>query len=215
MKKTGEKKEVKNLSGLEDGILIKAFLKGETDAFQVLFLKYRETISRLVFSILKDHSNVEDVVQEVFLSVYRNLHKFRGDAEFKTWVYRIGVNESLRYISRNKRMVQMPENIQDPSTLSTALIVFNQGESPEHILLEGEQKNTVQKALLTLKPQHRTILSLFYLEDLSVTEISKILEIPEGSVKSRLFYAREALKKTLAPVINQEQPSKGKDAHAL
>jgi len=196
--------EATDWHSLDDDILIKAHLKGDPTAFEVLFKKYREQVARLVYSIAKDDSLVDDIVQEVFLLVYRHLAKFRQNAAFKTWVYRITVNEALRQIGRMKRWQPLPEGDFEPSHLPSSLIVFDNGDSPERVLVDGEQKRLVQRALDEIKPHHRMILVLYYLEDLSVQEIATVLEIPEGSVKSRLFYARESLRKVLDPILDRE-----------
>ena len=87
----------------DDNILVKAHLQGDKTAFEVLFKKYREMVARLVFSIVKEESQVEDTVQDVFVLLFRNLAKFRGQSALKTWIYRITVNEALRHINRAKR----------------------------------------------------------------------------------------------------------------
>jgi len=202
-------------TSMDDEILVRAHLKGDKKAFQVLFRKYQEMVSRLALSILKDESNVEDVVQDVFVLVFRNLPKFRGDSSFKTWIYRISVNESLRRLNRSKRWVTVEDPEQEAQKNPSTMVILNPGgASPERLVFEGEQKEIVHNALEALKPSHRIALTLFYLEDLDVKEISDVLEIPEGSVKSRLFYAREALKKALEPVVGQAR-NIGKENHVL
>ena len=190
-------------SSLDDDILVKAHLKGDARAFQVLFEKYRGMVARIVFSIVKEETRVEDTVQDVFLLLYRNLGKFRGQSALKTWIYRITVNEALRAVNRNKRWVALPEGDLEPSQVPSTIVVFNHGESPERVLVEGERRELIQRAMENLKQQHRVILTLYYLEDLSVQEIADVLEIPEGSVKSRLFYARDALKNALVPIMGR------------
>ena len=208
--------ESTNWLSLDDDVLINAHLKGDSRAFEVLFKKYRESVARLVYSISKDTALVDDVVQEVFLLVYRHLAKFRGHAAFKTWVYRIAVNETLRQLGRNKRWQPLPEGDFEPTLMASSLVVFNSGDSPERVLIDGEQEHLVRQALATLKPHHRTILALYYLEDLSVQEIAEILEIPDGSVKSRLYYARENLRKALDPILERTRNPGGKvESHVV
>ena len=202
-------------SSQDDNILVKAHLQGDKTAFEVLFKKYREMVSRLVFSIVKEESRVEDTVQDVFVLLFRNLSKFRGQSALKTWIYRITVNEALRQISRSKRWVQMPEGDVEPSQVPAAIVVFNHGTSPERVLIEGEQRELIQSGLRQLKADHRVILTLYYLEDLSVQELSKVLEIPEGSVKSRLYYARESLKNALAPILGRMDTEETRDSHVV
>lgn len=208
-------REKTDWSNQDDKILVKAFLQGDKTAFEVLFKKYREMVGRLVFSILKEESRVEDTVQDVFVLLFRNLSKFRGQSALKTWIYRIAVNEALRQINRSKRWVQMPEGDVEPAQIPSAIVVFNHGASPERVMVEGQQRELIQNGLSQLKQDHRVILTLYYLEDLSVQELSSVLEIPEGSVKSRLFYARDALKKALGPIIGQMQTEEKRDSHVV
>jgi RNA polymerase sigma-70 factor (ECF subfamily) len=190
-------------SQLDDHVLVKAHVSGDKAAFEVLFRKYRDVVHRLVFSIVRDETLAQDVVQEVFLLVYRHLHKFRQDSAFKTWVYRIGVNEAIRHLSRLKRWQPLSDTeIESAST--TTLVVSTVGNSPERILMEKEQRERVGQAIAGMKAQQRLILNLYYLEELPVQEIARILDIPEGSVKSRLFYAREDLKKVLEPIFHKD-----------
>jgi RNA polymerase sigma-70 factor (ECF subfamily) len=199
----------------DDGILIQAHLKGNPIAFEVLFRKYREQVARLTYSIAKDETLAEDIVQEVFLLVYRHLAKFRQQAAFKTWLYRITVNETIRQLNRNKRWQPLPEGDFEPANLPSTLVTFENGVSPERVLIEGEQRRMIQNALDAIKPHHRTILVLYYLEDLSVQEIAEVLDIPEGSVKSRLFYARDNLRKLMEPVLNRETDDAVKGTHVM
>ena len=190
-------------SQLDDRVLVKAHISGDGTAFEVLFRKYRDMVHRLVYSIVRDETLAQDVVQEVFLLVYRHLHKFRQDAAFKTWIYRIAVNEAIRHIGRQKRWQPLPD-AELEATTATTLVVSAVGDSPERILIEQEQRERVGQAIATMKAHQRLILNLFYLEELPVQEIARILDIPEGSVKSRLFYARDALKKVLEPVFRSD-----------
>lgn len=191
-------------SQLDDHVLVKAHVGGDRKAFEVLFRKYRDVVHRLVYSIVRDETLVQDVVQEVFLLVYRHLHKFRQDSAFKTWVYRIAVNEAIRHLNRLKRWQPLPEGDFEPQIAPTTLVVSSIGDSPERIMIEGEQRAHISAAIATMKAHHRLILNLFYLEELPVQEIARILDIPEGSVKSRLFYARDALKKVLEPILHPD-----------
>lgn len=199
---TRDIRDQQDWSTLDDHILIKAHLRGEATAFEVLFKKYRQMVSRLVYSVLKEESAVEDVVQEVFILIHRNLIKFRQDSALKTWIYRITVNEAVRHLNRRKRWQYMDEGQLENTVNTSTMVYLGPGESPERVLFESEQSQLVHRALDALKPNHRVILTLYYLEDLSVQEIASVLDIPEGSVKSRLYYARDGLKKVLDPILS-------------
>ncbi|MDH4121309.1 MAG: sigma-70 family RNA polymerase sigma factor [Deltaproteobacteria bacterium] len=181
----------------EDDILIQAHVRGDSRAFEVLFKRHSPATARLIFSIVKDDALTQDVAQEVFLQVFRHLDGFQGRSSFRTWLYRIAVNEALRQLNRSRRWTHMEE--EDMEYLPSTLIQVERGPSPEKVVLEGEEGRLVRKGLEQLSPPHRIILTLFYLEELSAKEISEILDIPEGSVKSRLHYARLNLKKNLEP----------------
>lgn len=202
---------------LDDHVLVKAHLNGDGEAFEVLFKKHFLNVSRLVLSIVKSESLVDDIVQEVFLLVYRYLPKFRADSSFRTWIYRITVNESIRQLNRSRRWVTMEPQEMEEGPAPPAMVVMQEGPSPERILLEGEQRAIVHRALATLKPHHRVILTLYYLEELTVQEISQVLEIPEGSVKSRLYYARDNLKRVLEPLARDgaQRADKHKARHEM
>lgn len=211
-KETADKKDWYHL---DDAILIKAHLKGNSEAFEVLFKKHSGNVAKLAYSIVKDASLVEDIVQDVFLLIHRYLPKFRGQASFKTWVYRITVNEAVRQANKAKRWVSIADRDIEEVVPPPTLMIFNHGPSPERVLLEGEQRRIVHDALVALKPHHRAILSLYYLEDLPIAQIAEILEIPEGSVKSRLFYARANLKKLLDPIVGGDRSEQDKASHGL
>lgn len=215
VKKDQQGKNSTDWSGLDDGILIKAFLGGENDAFEVLFRKYRHLVGRVAFSIVKNEAAVDDIVQEVFLLVYRHLGRFRQQAAFKTWIYRITVNEALRHGTKAKRWQPLPEGELESSKIPSTLVFLDNGETPERFLIDGQQKALVHRALDKIKDHHRLILVLYYLEDQSVQEISEILGLPEGSVKSRLYYARESLRNVLDPILGGQEDSTVEAAHAL
>ncbi|MDH4224123.1 MAG: sigma-70 family RNA polymerase sigma factor [Deltaproteobacteria bacterium] len=198
--------QIQDWFALDDHILINAHLKGEAKAYEVLYKKHSPDISRLVYSIVKNNTLVEDIVQEVFLLVYRYLPRFRGQSSFKTWVYRIAVNEALRQMKRSRRWVTLPQEEMEALPLPPTLVGVKDGPTPERMVIEGEQKKMVRECMDQLPSAHRVILTLYYLEELPVHEIAEILDIPPGSVKSRLFYARKGLKDTLTPYLETRKP---------
>lgn len=187
---------------MDDKILIKAYLNGDHSAFEVLVKKYQSVIARVCYSILRNESMVPDVVQEVFLCAFRGLKKFRGDSSFKTWLYRIAVNETFRYIKKQKRWHSSleDENLSDDNMPEWTIVFLEKGNSPEKIVLNKQEKALIKNGIDKLGERHRIVLHLHYQEDLSVDEIAEILNIPTGSVKSRLHYARLKLKDYLTPI---------------
>lgn len=202
---------------MDDDILIKAHLKGDKAAFEVLVKKHQESVGRLAYSIMKTDQGVADIVQEVFLAAFRGLSKFRGDAAFKTWLYKITVHETMRYLKKRKRWTSfLDKDVSTAQVADVTLVLFDDAnkDSPEHLVLDSQKKALIQEAMNKLSENHHIVLHLHYQEDLSVQEIAEILEIPLGSVKSRLHYARLQLKDLLSPFFEPSSSQKG-EQHAL
>lgn len=202
---------------MDDDILIKAHLKGDKSAFEVLVKKHQESVGRLAYSIMKSDQGVADIVQEVFLAAFRGLSKFRGDAAFKTWLYKITVHETMRYLKKRKRWTSfLDKDVSTAQVADVAFVLFDDAnkDSPEHLVLDSQKKALIQEAMNKLSENHHIVLHLHYQEDLSVQEIAEILEIPLGSVKSRLHYARLQLKDLLSPFFEPSSSQKG-EQHAL
>lgn len=187
-----------------DEVLLKALWAGDDKAFQAFVEKYWQMVSRVALFIVKDSHHVEDLCQEIFLKAFQNIKKFRGDSALKSWLYRITINESLRFMRQNKPWGTKKE-LDSESSISNILVLGHE-ETPERILLHGEKRQQLYEALGTLKDHHKIILTLFYLEGVGIKDLADILNIPEGSVKSRLFYARESLKKAIQPVLQKVRP---------
>ena len=188
---------------MDDKILIKSHLDGDDDAFEVLVRKYQSTVRNLAYSIMRHDNGVSDVVQDVFLSVFRGLKKFRGDSSFKTWLYKITVHETFRHLKKRKRWNSLiDENKSDREAADITVVMIDKTESPERLVLDSQSKELIQSSISELSENHRAVLYLHYNEDLSVQEIGEILDIPVGSVKSRLHYARLRLKELLKPYVN-------------
>src|SRR3989304_10054423 len=134
-----EQRSKQDWAQLDDGILIKPHRKGAPDPFEVLFKKHRANVGKLVYSIVKDETLVEDIVQDIFLLIHRYLPKFRAESSFKTWIYRITVNEAVRQANRAKRWVVLADQEIEDVVPPAALMVFSQGPSPERVLLDGER----------------------------------------------------------------------------
>ncbi|MGK5092692.1 sigma-70 family RNA polymerase sigma factor [Deltaproteobacteria bacterium TL4] len=186
---------------MDDEILIKAHLSGDKKAFEILVKKYQNLVGRLCYAILKNEAMVPDVVQDVFIATYRGLKKFRGEASFKTWIYKISVNESLRYLKKARKHQSFFQAESDlPANFEEATLIYmDHSPSPERLVLNAQRKQIIQRALHKLSDNHRLVLYLHYQDDVPVHEIAEILDVPVGSVKSRLFYARTRVKELLTP----------------
>ncbi len=165
----------------------------EEGAFGELFECFRNKIYRTAFRILNEKGSAEDALQETFLNIYRAAGRFRGDSKVGTWINRITVNVCLEIIRKNKKHDQRLERyISEPLDLPDSTL-----DSAFEKVHQAELKEKVQGAMSRLVQKHRVVVKLHDLEGFTIREISTILQIAEGTVKSRLFYGREALKKKL------------------
>ena len=183
---------------LEDQALITALQAGREDAYETLIQRFQHPIYNLVFRLLNDPSDTSDVVQEVFLKIFRNVRNFRGGSSLKTWVYRIAVNEAYnhrRWFCRHHRHevgLAGDENIRSyEDTLPDT------ARSPFDLTLDRETRALVEAALSGLNPNFRAAVVLRDIEDLSYEEIAVVLDISLGTVKSRILRGREALRRIL------------------
>jgi RNA polymerase sigma-70 factor (ECF subfamily) len=178
--------------GISDAECVRRLQRGETDAFETLVRRHEKKIFNLVYRMLGDYDEAAEVSQEVFLSAFRAAGQFRGEANFSTWLYRIALNHaSTRRKSlgaRQQRMVSMEnaDPLSDPEL------------GPPELLEKKEIRERVQFALNQLDPQDAAVILLRDLHDVPYDEVARVLEIPVGTVKSRLHRARQALKSRLA-----------------
>ena len=176
-----------------DQQLVERVQQGDKRAFDLLVLKYQHKIFGLISRYIKDSDEVQDVAQEAFVKAYRALPKFRGDSAFYTWLYRIAINTAKNYlVARNRRPpgsdvdVADAEYFEGPSALKEV-------ETPENRLYGEELKNVVQDAIKTLPEDLRAALTLREFDGLSYEDIAAVMDCPVGTVRSRIFRAREAV----------------------
>ncbi len=167
---------------LQDEWLVRRAKAGEREAFGLIVSRHQSSVYRVIRGILGDPAESEDVAQEVFLKAYANLARFRGDSSLFTWLYRIAVNEALRI--RRRRSLPTMDGL--PETEAPAAEAETDEEAPTLA--------TLQRLLARLPDDHRVIVTLRDLEGLSYQEIAETLEIPIGTVESRLFRARRELR---------------------
>jgi len=166
--------------------------RGDTDAFEILVRRHEKTIFNLVYRMLGDYDDAAEVSQEVFLSAYRALGQFRGEANFSTWLYRIALNHAT---SRRRSLSARRQKV---VPLHETESLTDSGPSPTEALERKEMRERVQAALNKLEPEDATVILLRDLQDIPYDEVARVLEIPVGTVKSRLHRARQALKAQLA-----------------
>jgi len=182
--------------------LVKRGQSGDKSAFDVLVLKYQQKVINLVTRYVHDPHIAMDVAQESFIKAYRGLKNFRGDSAFYTWLYRISINTAKNYlVSKSRRMPDDDIDAQEAEQYEGGTMLRDLG-SPEHEMLTDEIKNTLTAAIEALPDDLRIAITLRELEGLSYEEISEAMECPIGTVRSRIFRARESIEVELAPLLN-------------
>lgn len=186
-----------------DQLLVDRVREGDKQAFDLLVAKYQRRLMRLLSRIVHDPAEAEDVVQETFIKAYRALRHFRGDSAFYTWLYRIGINTAKNFLATAGR--RTPTSTDADSEHAEA---FNDGEhlrdinTPESMLASKQIAQTVNAAMDALPVDLRTAIALREIEGLSYEEISAIMACPIGTVRSRIFRAREVIADKLRPLLD-------------
>jgi RNA polymerase sigma-70 factor (ECF subfamily) len=183
----------------DDSALLQGLRSGQETAYESLIQRFEQPIYNIISRLLDDPADAADVVQEVFLKVFRNVGTFRGESSLKTWIYRIAVNEARnqrRWFSRHRRQEVNLEADEPGDGYQNWLP--DPGRSPFEVTLDHETQGLIEAALAEVNPKFRAALVLREIEGLSYEEIGEILEISLGTVKSRILRGRDALKKHLA-----------------
>ena len=179
--------------GIGDAECVRRVQQGDTDSFEILVRRHQRTIFNLVYRLLGDYDEAAEVAQEVFLSAYKSIGQFRGDANFSTWLYRIGLNHA------STRRKSLNSTQQHHVPLDGTEVIADGAVDPAKSFEHKEIQQRVQQALNSLDPADARIILLRDLQDVSYEDVAEMLDIPVGTVKSRLHRARQALKATLAP----------------
>lgn len=184
-----------------DEELVLRVQQGDKKAYDLLVIKYQHKIIQLVNRYLKDPSEAQDVAQETFIKAYRALGSFRGDSAFYTWLYRIAINTAKNYLlSRSRRSSNYELDIQDAEAIENAPQL--QGlETPERLLLNQEIVETIKTAIDGLPEEMRVAIMLREFDGMSYEEIAEAMDCPVGTVRSRIFRAREAIDNKLTPLL--------------
>lgn len=186
-----------------DSLLVARAQAGDREAFGLLVAKYHRKLLRLIQRLVPDPEEAEDVTQEAFIKAYRALPNFRGDSAFYTWLYRIGVNAAKNWLASNGRSLPLMSEIADAESEGFEdNVLLRDEETPERVLLSKEIGATVHKAVEALPEELRTALMLREIDGLSYEEIAQIMDCPIGTVRSRIFRAREAVAARLRPLLD-------------
>ncbi|TAL49675.1 MAG: RNA polymerase sigma factor RpoE [Methylovulum sp.] len=184
-----------------DEELVLRVQQGDKKAYDLLVLKYQHKIIQLVNRYLKDPSEAQDVAQEAFIKAYRALGSFRGDSAFYTWLYRIAINTAKNYlVSRSRRNSNYEVDIQDAEVFENAPQLQGM-ETPERLLLNQDIVDTIKSAIDSLPEEMRMAIMLREFEGMSYEEIAEAMDCPVGTVRSRIFRAREAIDSKLNPLL--------------
>ena len=187
-----------------DQQLVVKVQEGDKRAFDLLVLKYQHKVHAIVGRFVRDTDEVADVVQEAFIKAYRALPKFRGESQFYTWLYRIAVNTAKNYlVSRSRRPPGSDVDIDDAEYYSGSEYLKDLG-TPENQLFRDELESVIVKSIAELPEDLRTAVTLREYEGLSYEEIAEIMECPVGTVRSRIFRARESIDAVVGKLINTE-----------
>ncbi len=184
-----------------DLALVERTNAGDMRAFELLVIKYQRRIERLIGRMVRDVDLVPDIAQETFIRAYRALHQFRGDAQFYTWLYRIAVNTAKNHlVTRNRRPPTDDVDIGDTEHYGGSEYLKD-NDTPESDMYRGEMEAVVFKAMSDLPEDLRTAVTLREMEGMSYEEIASIMECPVGTVRSRIFRAREAITDKIKPLM--------------
>jgi len=189
--------------GVSDEVLVARFKEGDESSFKELVERYQSRVYSIVLAMLGDKNDADDLSQEVFLKAYRFIHQFKGRSKFFTWLYRLTINTCISARNKKKRNNQILLSQSFKKDFTPIDTLQNDAKSPIEILQNRELEKKIKLALDSLSDGLKEVFVLREIEDLSYKQLSRILHCPEGTVKSRLFRAREELKKKLMPYIDE------------
>lgn len=198
------------MSVIEEKNWIKKAVNGDAAAFEQLVLRYQAPIYNLCLRITGNAEDAADMTQEAFIKAWRSLDTFHFEAAFSTWLYRLASNTCLDFLRGQKRRPLLSLTVEDDDGDAQTLNVPDPAPTPETALIAAEEMALLSQALSHLEPEQRQIIALRVVNDLSYTEIAQIMELKEGTVKSRLARARDNLRKKLLQIGNKPSDASSK-----
>lgn len=186
-----------------DQKLVVRVQKGDKAAFDLLVRKYQHRIAKLVSRYVSNRAEIDDVTQEAFIKAWRAIKGFRGDSAFYTWLYRIAINTAKNYlVALGRRPLSADMETEEAESSAAVNINLRDTATPERHLLADEIARTVERSLAALPEDLRSAITLREIDGLSYEEIAEVMDCPIGTVRSRIFRAREAIDKELQPLLS-------------
>ena len=183
----------------EDRLLVERTKKGDFEAYDQLIRRYQERVYGLTYHMTSNHEDANDLTQETFIKAFRSLDTFKGDSSFYTWIYRIAVNKTLNFFKQRKNKVHMSLNDLDfNAEHNPDLVALISEKTPSRALKLNELQEKLNEAMLKLSEDHRAVVVMHDVQGLSHEEIANVVGCNVGTVRSRLFYARQQLQGFLA-----------------
>ena len=188
-----------------DLALVKRVQGGDNSAFDLLVRKYQHRIGAVVYRFVPDHAEAQDITQDAFIRAYRALPNFRGDAQFYTWLYRIAVNTAKNHLVASKRRPPTADVAAEDAEHLSGGGRLHDHDTPEHQLLRQEIERSVTDTVAALPDDLRQAITLREVDGLSYEEIAQLMQCPIGTVRSRIYRAREAIDQALRPLMDSER----------
>ena len=185
-------KYIERMNNAESSRLIAECIAGNEDAIEVFVRQYERDVFRLAFSIVNDATEAQEITQETFIAALKSLHAYQEKKSLRAWLYTIGLNLSRSHL-RKRRLVERLRN----TLINIFQVDAQKQSSPEEVMIQNEKETLIWEALNKLAERYRMVVVLRYFHELSITEISEILSINEGTVHSRLHTARQRMKNAL------------------
>jgi RNA polymerase sigma-70 factor (ECF subfamily) len=192
---------------MDDAVLVERIRSGDRYAFNLLVWKWEKPIYNLALRVLGSEEDAAEVCQEVFIKAYMHIHEFRGDARFSTWLYRIAINCCHNHLRRRQRQRKL--QVQVPDVEGAA------APDAEAVIHQTQLVDRIHRALQALPEDQRLVVELRVMHELSVEEVARIMGIPEGTVKSRLYYAVKRLRELLRPLLREGGKHSAEDSEWL